>query len=44
MTEKIIMPCEERSARCNDVMLGYSMNPVIGRYHVPTSNSIFNSA
>lgn len=44
MTEKFVMPWEERPAGCTDVMWRYSQNPVIGRYHIPTSNSIFNSA
>lgn len=44
MTEKINMPWEERPAGCTDVMWRYSQNPVIGRYHIPSSNSIFNSA
>lgn len=44
MTEKFVMPWEERPADCTDVMWRYSQNPVIGRYHIPTSNSIFNSA
>lgn len=38
------MPWEERPAGCTDVMWRYSQNPVIGRYHIPSSNSIFNSA
>ena len=38
------MPWEERPARCTDVMWRYSQNPVIGRYDIPSSNSIFNSA
>ena len=41
---KIQMPWEERPAGCTDVMWRYSQNPVIGRYHIPSSNSIFNSA
>jgi len=44
MDSKIIMPWEERSEGCSDVMWRYSKNPVIGRYHIPSSNSIFNSA
>ena len=42
MTEKINMPWEERPAGCTDVMWRYSQNPVIGRYHIPSSNKIFN--
>ena len=44
MSEKITMPWEERPEGCTDVMWRYSKNPVIGRYAIPTSNSIFNSA
>ena len=38
------LPWEERPEGCKDVMWRYSANPVIGRYHIPSSNSIFNSA
>ena len=31
------IPWEERPADCADVMWRYSQNPVIGRYHIPTS-------
>ena len=44
MVEKFEMPWEERPTGCTDVMWRYSQNPVIGRYDIPTSNSIFNSA
>ncbi len=44
MSNNIIIPWEERPAGCTDVMWRYSANPVIGRYHIPSSNSIFNSA
>ena len=44
MVEKFQMPWEERPADCKDVMWRYSQNPIIGRYDIPTSNSIFNSA
>ncbi len=37
-------PWEARPADLTDVMWRYSGNPIIGRYHIPTSNSIFNSA
>ena len=43
MSNKITMPWEERPAGCKDVMWRYSENPVIDRYHIPSSNSIFNS-
>ena len=43
--EKIFnMPWEDRPEGCTDVMWRYSKNPVIGRYQIPSSNSIFNSA
>jgi beta-1,4-mannooligosaccharide/beta-1,4-mannosyl-N-acetylglucosamine phosphorylase len=38
------MPWQDRPAGCTDVMWRYSENPIIGRYAIPTSNSIFNSA
>ena len=44
MTEKINMALGRTSGGCTDVMWRYSQNPVIGRYHIPSSNSIFNSA
>nr|WP_321484593.1 hypothetical protein [uncultured Draconibacterium sp.] len=44
MTKKVNIPFEERPQDCTDVMWRYSQNPVIGRYAIPTSNSIFNSA
>lgn len=44
MTDPMKMPWEERPEGCTDVMWRYSQNPVIGRYQIPSSNSIFNSA
>ena len=44
MDQKVIMPWEDRPEGCKDVMWRYSKNPVIDRYAIPTSNSIFNSA
>ena len=38
------MPWQDKPAGCNDVIWRYSQNPVIKRDHLPTSNSIFNSA
>ncbi len=38
------IPFEKRPEGSNDVMWRYSQNPVIDRYAIPTSNSIFNSA
>lgn len=39
-----IIPWEERPAGCTDVMWRFSRNPIINRYQIPASNSIFNSA
>lgn len=44
MQNNIQIPWEERPEGCNDVMWRYSKNPVIDRYAIPTSNSVFNSA
>lgn len=38
------IPWEDRPANSSEVMWRYSQNPIIGRYHIPSSNSIFNSA
>lgn len=38
------IPFEPRPEGSNEPMWRYSQNPIIGRYHIPTSNSIFNSA
>jgi beta-1,4-mannooligosaccharide/beta-1,4-mannosyl-N-acetylglucosamine phosphorylase len=38
------IPWQCRPAGSSDIMWRYSHNPVVGRYHIPTSNSIFNSA
>lgn len=38
------IPWEERPKDCNDIMWRFSKNPIINRYDIPTSNSIFNSA
>ncbi|PRZ01602.1 beta-1,4-mannooligosaccharide/beta-1,4-mannosyl-N-acetylglucosamine phosphorylase [Marinilabilia salmonicolor] len=40
----ISIPWEERPAESKDVMWRYSSNPIVGRYDIPSSNSIFNSA
>lgn len=40
----ISIPWEERPAENKDVMWRYSSNPIVGRYDIPSSNSIFNSA
>jgi beta-1,4-mannooligosaccharide/beta-1,4-mannosyl-N-acetylglucosamine phosphorylase len=44
MTDKIKFPWEERPQGSSDVIWRYSGNPIIGRYDIPSSNSIFNSA
>jgi len=44
MSKSVKIPWEERPANNTDVMWRYSKNPIIGRYDIPTSNSIFNSA
>lgn len=38
------IPWQERPAGSKEIMWRYDKNPVIGRYDIPTSNSIFNSA
>ena len=38
------IPWQERPQGCSDVVWRYSENPVIDRYSIPCSNSIFNSA
>ncbi|MDE5971717.1 MAG: glycoside hydrolase family 130 protein [Muribaculaceae bacterium] len=38
------IPWEDRPVGCNDPMWRSSLNPIIGRYSIPSSNSIFNSA
>ncbi|MEM9142820.1 MAG: glycoside hydrolase family 130 protein [Bacteroidota bacterium] len=38
------MPWQDRPQDCSDILWRYSENPIIGRYDIPTSNSIFNSA
>lgn len=40
----IKIPWEDRPSDSNEIMWRYSMNPIIGRNHIPSSNSIFNSA
>ena len=44
MTDKQIIPWEERPRGKPDAIWRYSGNPIIGRYEIPSSNSIFNSA
>lgn len=38
------IPWQEKPENCNTVMWRYSENPIIDRYAIPSSNSIFNSA
>ncbi|MEE1080476.1 MAG: glycoside hydrolase family 130 protein [Bacteroidales bacterium] len=37
-------PWENRPEQCSEPIWRYSANPIIGRYHIPCANSIFNSA
>lgn len=37
-------PWQERPVGSTDVMWRFSHNPIINRYDIPSSNSIFNSA
>ena len=39
-----IIPWQERLEKHNGVMWRYAQNPIIKRDHIPSSNSIFNSA
>ena len=38
------IPWQDRPEGSNDIMWRHTENPIIGRYHIPSSNSIFNSA
>ena len=38
------IPWQNKPDKCNDVLWRYSSNPIINRYDIPSSNSIFNSA
>ncbi len=38
------IPWQERPEGCADILWRYDSNPIIGRYSIPSSNSIFNSA
>lgn len=44
MQIKTDIPWEPRPHGSTDIMWRYSGNPIINRYDIPTSNSIFNSA
>ena len=37
-------PWEDRPKNSKEIIWRYSQNPIIGRYDIPSSNSIFNSA
>ena len=43
-TSASLLPWEDRPSGCTDTMWRSSRNPIIGRYAIPCSNSIFNSA
>jgi len=38
------IPWQNKPKLCNDVLWRYSSNPIIDRFDIPSSNSIFNSA
>lgn len=38
------MPWQDRPEGCNEVIWRHDANPIIDRYSIPSSNSIFNSA
>ena len=40
----VSIPWQARPAGSNEILWRFEQNPVIGRYHIPSSNSIFNSA
>ena len=44
MSKNLNIPFQNKPNGCLDVVWRYSDNPIIGRYDIPTSNSIFNSA
>ena len=39
-----MLPWQDRPEGCTDTLWRYEANPIIGRYDIPSSNSIFNSA
>ncbi|WP_317126534.1 glycoside hydrolase family 130 protein [Aureibaculum marinum] len=41
---KFDIPWQEKPKGSNDIIWRYSKNPIINRYDIPSSNSIFNSA
>lgn len=44
MTAQNLFPWEDRPQNSREIIWRYSKNPIIDRYQLPTSNSIFNSA
>lgn len=38
------IPWEDRPAGCADIVWRSARNPIVGRHHIPKTNSIFNSA
>lgn len=44
MKETLDIPWEYKPDGCKDTIWRYSQNPIIDRYQIPSSNSIFNSA
>ena len=41
---KVNFPWQDKPVGSRDVMWRYSENPIIDRYAIPSSNSVFNSA
>ena len=41
---KKTIPWQERTEKSNEILWRYDQNPIIERYAIPSSNSIFNSA
>ena len=44
MSINVQIPWEERPENQNGALWRYSKNPIVGRHHIPDSNSIFNCA
>lgn len=40
--DKVSFPWQDKPAGSQDVLWRYSENPIIGRYDIPSSNSIYN--
>lgn len=41
---QVNIPWQKRPAKCKDLIWRYDQNPIINRYQIPASTSIFNSA